>query len=232
MKNTARKLFALLLCLVMVAGLFPAAALAEEGESASAEAVRVEFVCDPPETIVTVYDPADLDEHGQVAVIEPEEDGSYLLLPGTYLYDAECEGYEPVKGASIVIEHDSGMAFFSVDLISLEHAEKFAPAEENPELSKPEKPYTVSTYNRDAAVSYVASKTYNDEYCTVLVGEGLVAGGITSAPVSGTAIRQFEWLFKNGYATAYSVKTTSSGKYKKQRKQQYPKRRCSFLLLW
>ena len=103
MKNTARKLFALLLCLVMVAGLFPAAALAEEGESASAEAVRVEFVCDPPETIVTVYDPADLDENGQMAVIEPEEDGSYLLLPGTYLYDAECEGYICVESQALIL---------------------------------------------------------------------------------------------------------------------------------
>ena len=57
------------------------------------EPVRVTFVCDPEETVVTVYDPAQPDENGEPTVIDPEEDGSWLLLPGKYLYDAECEGY-------------------------------------------------------------------------------------------------------------------------------------------
>ena len=55
--------------------------------------VRVEFICDPEETIVTVYDPAQFGEYGEPALIEPEEDGSWLLYPREYLYDAAYEGY-------------------------------------------------------------------------------------------------------------------------------------------
>ena len=65
--------------------------------------VRVEFVCDPPETVVTVYDLSQLDEEGNPAVVEPEEDGAYLLLPGEYLYDAVCEGYPSIESAVLLV---------------------------------------------------------------------------------------------------------------------------------
>ena len=55
--------------------------------------VRVEFICDPEDAIITVYDPSQTDENGDPIVIEPEEDGTWLLAPGEYLYDAEREGY-------------------------------------------------------------------------------------------------------------------------------------------
>jgi len=49
--------------------------------------------------------------------IAPEADGTYLLLPGEYYYDAECEGYIPMYNCafsvtesaeiSVVLEADS-----------------------------------------------------------------------------------------------------------------------------
>ena len=51
-------------------------------------AVRVSFNCTPVETFVWVYDAADEDIE-----LEPEEDGSFLLVPGDYVYVAFCEGY-------------------------------------------------------------------------------------------------------------------------------------------
>ena len=71
----------------------------EEDEEPSEEPVRVIFVCDPEDLTLTVYT---LDENGDKRSFEPEEDGSYLLLPGEYFYEAECEGYETVRETLLV----------------------------------------------------------------------------------------------------------------------------------
>ena len=67
---------------------------APNDEEATIIPVRVEFVCDPEDAVVTVYGSENKDEAGEPLVIEPEEDGSWLLLPGVYFYDAVCEGFE------------------------------------------------------------------------------------------------------------------------------------------
>ena len=50
-----------------------------------------------------------LDENGEPVVIQPEEDGSWLLLPGAYLYDAECEGYESIEKAKLSVEEKTNV---------------------------------------------------------------------------------------------------------------------------
>ena len=77
-------------------------------EPPTSEPVRVEFVCEPEETVVTVYDPAQLDENGEPMVIEPQKDGSYFLLPGEYLYDAECEGYNSIDHLTLNVTRANG----------------------------------------------------------------------------------------------------------------------------
>ena len=69
----------------------------ETTEDQNTQPVRVEFICEPEKAIVTVYDPEKIDENGEPTAIEPEEDGSWLLLPGTYLYNVEAEGYVAEK---------------------------------------------------------------------------------------------------------------------------------------
>ena len=67
-------------------------------------AVRVSFNCTPAETFVWVYDAADEDTE-----LEPEEDGSFLLVPGAYTYVAFCEGYTGAYEELIVEESSEDM---------------------------------------------------------------------------------------------------------------------------
>ena len=64
------------------------------------EYVTVRFSCTPEETTILVYDAED-DE----TELEPEEDGSYLLAPGKYIYVAFCEGYVSIF-EELIIEED------------------------------------------------------------------------------------------------------------------------------
>ena len=59
-----------------------------------AERVRVEIRSTPQELRLTVY-PADADAQ---SAIKPEADGSYLLLPGEYAYQASADGYDDAQG--------------------------------------------------------------------------------------------------------------------------------------
>jgi uncharacterized repeat protein (TIGR02543 family) len=155
-----RKLLSLLLCLVLLAGMFPAAAMAEESEDEFAQEehnhthececeresapfpedsegngaldateeeldpdlVRVVFVCDPADAIITVYDPMNLDDNGEPLVIEPEEDGSWLLYPHEYLYDAIfCGGYHRASSYFLVKPSNKMISLIiSVNLASSE----------------------------------------------------------------------------------------------------------------
>ena len=126
MKNRAVKLLSLLMCMVMIFTSLPVGALAdgedtqpteealetappdEEGvpkESAenSVEPVSVEFICAPESLTLSVY--AKEDEAHENPIL-PEEDGSYLLLPGFYTYTAECEGYESAEDVEFEVTAD------------------------------------------------------------------------------------------------------------------------------
>ena len=59
--------------------------------------VTVVFNVTPEDAVVTVYTKDNPDDPEEKTVIDPEEDGSYLLLPGEYYYDVVAEGYEPVE---------------------------------------------------------------------------------------------------------------------------------------
>lgn len=54
----------------------------------------VQFTRTPAELTLTVY-PADADTNSAIA---PEADGTYLLLPGEYAYEAAAEDHEPARG--------------------------------------------------------------------------------------------------------------------------------------
>ena len=73
---------------------------AEPTPEPTAVPVRVRFVCTPEELTLEVY-PAESDVD---SLILPEEDGSYLLAPGTYAYLAAAEGYETAEGSFTVEE--------------------------------------------------------------------------------------------------------------------------------
>ncbi|MDO4974535.1 MAG: hypothetical protein Q4E38_10045, partial [Eubacteriales bacterium] len=87
-----KKTLSLILALVMLLSLGTTAFAGEMG----AEEVyqRVEF--EPGNAVVTVY--------AGEEIVSAEEDGSYLLAPGVYTYDAEAEGYVPAVKAELKIE--------------------------------------------------------------------------------------------------------------------------------
>ena len=70
----------------------------ENGAEAAPQPIRVAFHCTPEDMILEVF-PADGDAD---QMIEPEEAGSYLLLPGEYSYLAAAEGYEIAAGSFTV----------------------------------------------------------------------------------------------------------------------------------
>lgn len=153
-KIMMKRFLAFAMALVMCVGLLPITAFAEEqaseevlNEESAAEtvlepagempsekdteltamptpsAIRVSFSCIPAETLIWVYDAADED-----TVMEPEEDGSFLLVPGEYTYAASCEGYTGLCGALTVDETSEDIA---VDVV----------------LDKNEETETIATYS-------------------------------------------------------------------------------------
>ena len=77
-----RRALSLLLSLIFVITLFPAA-FAESG----GQPLALRFVCDEAVATVTVYD-----LYGEA--IPVQGDGIHHLAPGTYFYSAEAESYE------------------------------------------------------------------------------------------------------------------------------------------
>ncbi len=106
----------------------------EEPEEA-AEKVSVRFDLTPAELTLRVY-PADAAECPETQInipdetditatqdelaeeytaaepqpIAPEADGTYLLLPGEYCYDAECEGYIPLENVAFTVSESAEIA--------------------------------------------------------------------------------------------------------------------------
>ena len=88
---------ALVLVLVLLAGVFPGgAAYAEEG----GDPLALRFVCDETVASVTVYDPAGVP-------LPVGADGIHHLTPGTYFYSATAEGYENTGLQAFTIPADA-----------------------------------------------------------------------------------------------------------------------------
>ena len=106
-----------------------------EEDEEPAEKVSVRFDLTPAELTLRVYPAAAVespemqinihDENGIAAPqdelaeeytaaepqpIAPEADGTYLLLPGEYCYDAECEGYIPLKNVAFTVSESTEIA--------------------------------------------------------------------------------------------------------------------------
>ena len=158
--NTIKKLTALLLALLLLAGLMPAAGYADELPAAQTEAaagasqasaapdadetdeaedvsaepdeepaaetdggsgqpaaepqtderIRVVVVSEIEDLRVTVY-PAPTEETPEPEAIEPEEDGSWLLAAGDYVYSAEAEGYLPLDKVAFTLTAEGASVY-------------------------------------------------------------------------------------------------------------------------
>ena len=158
--NTIKKLTALLLALLLLAGLMPAAGYADELPAAQTEAaagasqasaapdadetdeaedvsaepdeepaaetdggsgqpaaepqtderIRVVVVSEIEDLRVTVY-PAPTEETPEPEAIEPEEDGSWLLAAGDYVYSAEAENYISLEKVAFTLTAEASPVY-------------------------------------------------------------------------------------------------------------------------
>ena len=67
----------------------------------------------PDTAVVTVY-PVSTEDNPTPEAIPAEEDGSFLLLPGEYSYNAEAEGYVSVEGVPFTVTGDEQPLMISV----------------------------------------------------------------------------------------------------------------------
>nr|MCR5089756.1 hypothetical protein [Oscillospiraceae bacterium] len=73
-------------------------------EAAKPQTVRIVFICEPETAVVKVFDGAQQNEDENPLLLVPEEDGSYLLKEGEYLYDAAAEGYVFIEKEAFQVE--------------------------------------------------------------------------------------------------------------------------------
>ena len=84
-------------------------------------AIPVSFACTPAELTLVVF-LADADE---TAAIDPQADGTYLLLPGDYAYLAASEGYEPLNGSfTVPAEAEDFQVAVTLNVSTAEEEEK------------------------------------------------------------------------------------------------------------
>ena len=92
----------------------------------AAVAATVTFICTPGELTLTVF-PADANEQ---SAIKPQADGTYLLLPGDYVYLAAAEGYESARGSFTLPEQTPALTVEVTLVQSAPEQEMEAPTEE------------------------------------------------------------------------------------------------------
>ena len=93
------------------------AEIADEAEDSSTENVRVVFSCSPEDAVIAVFEGESL--------IEAQQDGSYLLLPGDYQYSATAEGFQSIENATLTVTDDESEKLIELTLVPVE-----LPAEE------------------------------------------------------------------------------------------------------
>ena len=78
----------------------PAQTEPAQTEPVEEETVKVVFVCEPADAMVSVYQLAD----GEKAFAEADEQNVYTLAPGSYYYDAALEGYVTLEKQELTVE--------------------------------------------------------------------------------------------------------------------------------
>ncbi len=151
------------------------------------EPVQVIFVCTPEDLTLTLY--AKPEEEGEPEPIQPEADGSYMLLPGEYLYTAAAQGYAPAEDVPFTVAGSSDPLQIDVTLtvlpVGVSEDDPIEPAQD------PEEP---------AAESTEAAPSQSDE--EPLQTRGLMgAAPQTRNAYSGQCGDNAFWSLENGVLT-------------------------------
>ena len=175
----------------------------EPAEDEKNDLVRVEFICDPEDAVITVYDPSQLDENGEPLVIAPEEDGTWLLTPGEYWYDAECDGYENLVSITFKVkESGDGENSQNIQVILTEEL-----LSEDEIVSVPgREPAIIISAISNGAWTFVRQDTYSNVYGLHDSGCGIFAlvnavGYLTGNNMNVEDVASWA-LQGNGYSTS------------------------------
>lgn len=232
-----KRLFSLLLAVVMLFALLPLVALAEEGSeepkqdpvasegqgdnssgegateedpaekkdpdegdasdpktdpadpvAQAAEPVQVVFACTPEDLTLTVYAKPEAEE--APVLVQPEADGSYLLLPGDYLYTAAAQGYVSAEEVPFTVAASAEPLQISVTLTALPaDVPEEAPAEP---AKDPEEPAAEGTETEPAQPEEESLQTRDP----------LVKAPL-SIPNSGQCGDNVFWILKDEVLTIY-----------------------------
>ena len=87
---------------------------AEPAEETDTAPVAVVFTVTPEEAELLVYIK---DEYDEKTEIDPEEDGSYLLLPGEYFYTLTAEGYLAIEEELLTVESSTEAVEVSIEMV-------------------------------------------------------------------------------------------------------------------
>ena len=94
---------------------------AEAAEGTAAVPVEIVFAVTPEEAELAVYTK---DENDEKTEIDPEEDGSYRLLPGEYYYTLSAEGYAAIEEETLAVEPSEEPVKIEVTLMPVQPAEE------------------------------------------------------------------------------------------------------------
>ena len=82
--------------------------------------VTVRFNCMPEDTEITVYEKAAFElaktDGTEAEKLVAEEDGSYRLIPGCYIYMAACDGYFPAEEVEFAVDPDCDEMYVDIEL--------------------------------------------------------------------------------------------------------------------
>ena len=173
----------------------------DPADEKNADLVRVEFICDPEDAVITVYDPSQLDENGEPTVIEPEEDGSWLLAAGSYIYDAVCNGYCPAFNQELnVVAHEKSLKLnvtLKEDLlISEQHITSLEKAY-SPNATTAREKAIIARINELYTIISNAGGYFNDE-CSTVCGKG--SSGHSCSHCKLANVVKAKW-FTNAFGT-------------------------------
>ena len=134
---------------------------------------RVVFRAEPENALVTVF-PAPTEANPEPNAVPPQEDGSWSLLPGEYVYSAAAQDYTPLFDQPLTVTLQADNADQIVEL-SLERKPAAIRAdrqwkvygEPDPELS-----YTLEGLPEDAVVTGALSRTEGENVGTYAIIQG------------------------------------------------------------
>ena len=134
---------------------------------------RVVFRVQPENAVITVF-PAPTETNPEPNAVPPEEDGSWSLLPGEYVYSAAAQDYTPLFDQVLTVTPQADGADQTVEL-SLERKPAAIRAdrqwkvygEPDPELS-----YTLEGLPEDAVVTGALSREEGENVGTYAITQG------------------------------------------------------------